>query len=153
MAVNLKKEITKATEELIGLLGVEAEVSVEEDKENEAFRVQIDTEEAGILIGHHGETVYALQFLLAQVVRQRTGEASMVLVNVGDWRQKREETLKGLAQNAAEKVRQTEEPYHLYELTSAERRLVHIELSGEKDVVTESEGEGRERHLVVKPKT
>lgn len=152
MARSLKKEVTKAAGELIDLLGIEAEVGVEEDKENDAFRVQLDTKEAGILIGHHGETIDALQFLLAQIVRQRANETKRILVNVGDWRQKREETLKRLARNAVDKVKQTGEPHHIYDLTPAERRVVHIELSEEKDVVTESEGEGRERHLVVKPK-
>lgn len=153
MATNLIKETGKAAEELINLLGIKGNTSVEEDKENDALRVQVDAEEAGVLIGHHGETIDAFQFLLAQIVRQRTGEAKRLLVNVGDWREKREETLRNLAQNAADKVRQSGEPYHIYDLSPAERRVVHIELTEEKDIVTESEGEGRERHLVVKPKT
>lgn len=149
---NSQKEIQKIAEELLSLLGVKGEVSVEEDKENEALRVQIETEEAGVLIGHYGETIGALQLLLGQIFRQRSGEWHRVLVNVGDWRERREEKLKKLAESIARQAKETGEAQSIFDLSPAERRIVHLTLSSSPDVETESEGEGKERHLVVKPK-
>lgn len=151
-----KKDFIKETEEaiskLLKLLGIKAELGVEEDKENEAIAVQIEAQDPGILIGRHGETIGALQLLLNQVLFQRTGQWRRVLVNVGDWRERRSETLKALAHSAVRRARETGEPQPLLELSAAERRIVHLELSGEDDVTTESEGEGQDRHLVVKLK-
>ena len=78
------------------------------------------------------------------------GEAANILVNVGDWKSKREETLRNIAQTAVGKARNTGVAQHIYDLTPAERRFVHILLTDESEIVAESEGEGRERHLVIK---
>lgn len=146
------QEIEKIAEELLSLMGIEGEVSSEEDSENDAVRVQFETNSAGILIGHHGETIEAFQLLLGQIAHQRTGEWKRVLVNVGDWRERREETLRGLARQVAAKAKETREPQPIPDLTPAERRVVHMELSEDPEIETESEGEGRARLLVVKPK-
>lgn len=147
-----QKELQKAAEELLSLLGIKGEISIEEDKEDDALRVQIEAEEAGVLIGHHGETVGALQLILGQIFHQRTGMWRRVLVNVGDWRERREETLRKLAESVARQAKETGEPQSIFDLSAAERRIVHIALSSDPDIETESEGEGRQRHLVVKPK-
>lgn len=145
--------IKEAAGKLLSLLGVQASVDVSEDKENEAWRVQIETEDAGVLIGHHGETVGALQLLLAQIVYKKEDSWQRILVNVGDWRERREETIRGLARAAAQRAKDTGEPQPIFDLTPAERRIAHLELAEDEDVATESEGEGRERQLVVKPKS
>lgn len=148
----MKDTIKKTAEKLLSLLGVKANVDVVEDKENEAWRVGIETEDAGVLIGHHGETIGALQLLLGQLVYKKKDVWERILVNVGDWRERREETIRGLARSAAQRAKDSGEPQSLFDLTAAERRIVHLELAEDEDVRTESEGEGRERHLVVKPK-
>lgn len=138
---------------MLGVLGIKAEAQVSQDQENEAYLVEINSNEAGVLIGHHGETISAFQLLLGQIVNQKTGEWARILVNVGDWRQRREETLRALAQTLAAKTKETGEPQHIYDLTPAERRIVHIALAEDPEVTTESEGEGRDRHIVIKPKS
>ena len=75
-----------------------------------------------------------------------------VYVNVGDYREKREETLMHMAMRAAERVIATGRSVELPDLTASERRVVHLTLSGDERVETESVGEGNNRTLLVKPK-
>ena len=147
------KKIEKMAEKLLELMGTKAKAAVSEDKENEAFVVNIETEEErGLLIGHHGETINAIQAALGMMVRQEEGEWKRIIVNVGDWRERQEEQLVKLASEVAERAKQTGEPQPLYNLTPAQRRVVHLELSKDAEVTSESTGEGSERYLVVKPK-
>lgn len=151
-AKDSKTEIKKTAQKLLDLLGVKGEVAVGEDKENEALSVNITTDDAGILIGRHGETISAFQVVLGQILQRQTGEWQRVLVDTGDYRTKQQEMLKSMAEQAAERVKQTGDPYTIYDLTSSQRRYVHMVLAEDPQIITESEGEGRERHLVVKPR-
>lgn len=145
--------VKKDANELLSLMGTKATVETEEDKENETFVVKIKTEdEAGLLIGHHGETLNSLQAILGMILRQKTGEWKRVLVNIGDWREKQEEYLKDMAKTTAERAKQTGEAQNLYNLTAAQRRVIHLTLSEDSEVETESVGEGEERYLIIKPK-
>lgn len=146
------KIVQEIVEELLELLRVEAKVEVGEDKENEAVKVQIETEEPGILIGHHGETLNALQLILGLIINKKLEEWQRIIVNVGDYREEREKQLKNLALNTAQKVKFSREPAILTGLSSFERRIIHLALAEHPDIVTESEGEGNYRRLVVKPK-
>lgn len=140
---------------LLRLMGVEAQVEVSEVEENDqkTLEVQISTEhETGLLIGAHGATLNAIQVFLGMALRQQTGEWSRVVVNVGDWKEKQEESLKALAEQAAARARQTGEEQRLYNLNSAQRRIIHMLLSEEQDIETESMGEGEERFLIVRAK-
>ncbi len=145
--------VEKRAEELLSLMGVEAEISVEEDKENEAIKVDISSPDStGLLIGFRGEVISAIQVALGMMVRQETEEWARVIVNVGDWREKQESQLSDLASQTAERARETGEPQTLYNLNPSQRRMVHMALSEEGDIETESFGEGKDRYLVVKPK-
>ncbi|HJX59343.1 hypothetical protein A2V61_03975 [Candidatus Woesebacteria bacterium RBG_19FT_COMBO_47_8] len=145
--------IEDLAKKLLSLMGTKAKVSVEEDKENEATVVNIETEEErGLLIGRHGETLNAIQILLGMMVRSSLGEWKRVVVNVGDWRERQEEQLIKLAKEVADRAKQTGEPQPLYNLSASQRRLIHIELEKDSEVTTESTGEGQDRYLVVTPK-
>jgi len=147
------KKVEAAANKLLELMGTKAKAEASEDKENEAIVVNIETEEErGLLIGHHGETINSLQAALGMMVREETGEWKRVIVNVGDWRERQEEQLVKLASEVAERAKQTGEAQPLYNLTPAQRRIVHIELAKDAEVTTESTGEGTDRYLVVKPK-
>lgn len=152
MAQDQNKLVKDSAETLLDLLGIKGEVSVADDKENEALAVNISTEEAGILIGRHGETISAFQLVLNQIIQKQTGEWQRVLVDTGDYRTKQEDMLKNMAMSAADRVKQTGNPYSLYDLTPGQRRYVHMILGQDPQILTESEGEGRERHLVIKPR-
>ncbi len=153
-----KKENTKdLTEELanklLALMSTAASATVSEDKENAVYKVDIKSEdETGLLIGRRGETLIAIQTVLSMMVKEKTGEWVRIVVNVGDYREKQEDYLGSLAKQAAERAKETGEPQALYNLPADQRRLIHMALSEDPDVTTESQGEGEERYLVVKPK-
>jgi spoIIIJ-associated protein len=145
--------VKEMAEELLRLMGIIATPTVSEDKENDAIIVDIETEEeAGLLIGTRGETLNSLQAVLGMMFRQKTGEWQRIIVNVADWRERQEDRLNELAIQAAERAKTTSDPQPLYNLTSAERRIIHLALADDEDVETESQGEGQERYLVVNPK-
>lgn len=147
------KIIEESAKELLSLMGTSTALSVSFDKENEAYLVDIEGgEETGLLIGRKGDTLHSLQSILSAIMKTKTGEWVRVVVNVGDYNEKEEEYLKGLAQSAAEKAKDSGEPQFLYNLKPAQRRIVHMELSSNSEVTTESQGEGRDRYLVVKVK-
>lgn len=139
-------------EELFSLMSLsDAKIDVEYDKENEAYVVNVDApDETGLLIGKKGETLTSLQVVFGVLLKQKVGEWNRVMVNVGDYREKEEEYLRNLAQSTAQRAKETGEPQSLYNLKAWQRRIVHMALSEDKDLTTESVGEGEERYLVVK---
>ncbi len=144
--------VKEITEELLGRLEVVGTVSVDVD-ETGAYRVHIETEETGLLIGYHGRTLESFQILLGIIVSKKLESWVKVYVNVGDYREKREETLMLMAQRAAERAISMGRPVELSNLSPSERRVIHLTLSGDERVETESIGEGSSRTLLVKPRS
>lgn len=148
-----KEILNNLVNELFDLIGLDISFSINYEKENDAFLVNIDAgEAAGLLIGARGETLNSLQMILGMMLKNELGEWKRIVFNVGDWREKHEEYLKNLALQTAERVRETGQEQSLYNLTPAQRRIIHVALAETEDVVTESVGEGEERYLVVKPR-
>lgn len=148
-----KKTLEKIANELMSLIGTKAKITVTQDKGNDALVVKIEAgDETGLLIGRRGETLASLQMILGMALKQETGEWTRVIVDIGDYKKKEEDYLNSLAESAAKKAKETGDPQPLYNLTAAQRRVVHLALSSDKGVTTESVGEGKERYLVVKPK-
>jgi spoIIIJ-associated protein len=145
------KVIQKVTEDLLKRLELSGTVSVDTD-ETGAYRVHIETAETGLLIGFHGQTLESFQIILGLLASKQTGSWQKVYVNVGDYREKREEALMHMAQHAAERAITLRHPVELARLSAAERRVIHLTLSGDERVTTESVGEGTSRRLIVKPK-
>jgi len=143
--------IKQIAEELLHKLEITGAISVTTD-ESGAYRVHIETEETGLLIGFHGRTLESLQMILGMIVSRKLGKWERVYVNVGDYREKREEALMYMAQRAAERALVSGRPVELTRLSAAERRVIHLTLSGDERVKTESEGEGSERKLIISPK-
>lgn len=151
-ATDQTKQVSEIVQDLLSRLEVESTVDVVVD-ETGAYRVNIDTEETGLLIGHHGKTLESLQLLLGIIVSKKIDQWVKVYVNVGDYREKREETLMHMAQRAADRALAMSRPVELSRLSPSERRIVHLTLSGDERIQTESVGEGDDRILIVKPKT
>lgn len=148
---NLKTQIQKTAEGLFEKLDLPVKLSLQE--ENETLKIDIDTENPGLLIGFHGETLSSLQLILSLMVYKKTGQWTHVSLNVGDYRQRREEQLREMVQRIIETVKSTGQPTSLPYLPSNERRIVHLMVQEKPDVVSESEGEGQNRRVVIKPKT
>jgi spoIIIJ-associated protein len=143
--------VKQTTEDFLKRLDIAGEVTVDVD-ETDAFRVNIQTEETGLLIGYHGKTLESFQILLGMLVSKKLEKWIKVYVNVGDYREKREEALMLMAQRAADRALALGRPVELAHLSPSERRVVHLTLSGDDRVVTESVGESNNRVLMVKPK-
>lgn len=137
-------------EELLARLEVSAKVKVEQVEET--YQVNVETEEPGLLIGYHGETLSSFQLILGLIVYRKLGEWARVVVEVGDYRAKREEQLRQMAETYAAQVVSTGQPLTLPYLPPIERRIIHLTLQDNPDVETVSEGEGNQRRVVVKPK-
>ena len=148
---NPVEEIQRLTEELLAKMGVEAKVAVEEDKKNKMFKISLSSpEDNALLVGRFGRNLEALQTILNLMTANALGEWQRVLVDIDGYRQKREEQLEKMAQEALEKVAATGEPVTFPGLSSFERRVIHLYFKDKPEMETLSEGEGRDRYLVVR---
>jgi spoIIIJ-associated protein len=143
----------KFVDELLTLMASEAKATVSMDEANDTLVVNIDPgEETGLLIGRQGETLLALQSIIGLATKQLLGDWKRVVVDIADWREKQEDHLKSLAETTAQRAIETGEDQPLYNLTPAQRRIVHMALAENEEVTTESVGEGPDRYLVIKVK-
>ena len=146
----MEKTIQEITEELFEKIGSVATVSVE--KEEDLYKVAISTEENALLIGKHGNTLSSLEYVLTQLVSTKEGSFTRIIVEVGGYREEREEYLENLAEKIKQEVLETGVQKSLRGLKPWERRVVHMYLSTDTSLVTESVGEGRDRELLVSKK-
>jgi spoIIIJ-associated protein len=138
-------------ETVLGLLGVEVEVDI--DLEDDGLHCDLNTssDEEGLLIGRHGATLDALQYLTLRVLQAEGLGRMRITLDVGGYRSRREQSLRELAQGVARKVLKTGRPFHFEPMSAMERRVVHLAMLEIGGLRTESEGEGRRRHVVVFP--
>lgn len=146
----MEEKVSELLENILGLLGLEGSFEVEE-KEDAVF-VSIDANEPGKLIGKNGETLAALQLILNLALARQTGESESkrVVVDISGWRQSKEEDLAHKARGWAEKVLETKEEMELLPMPAWQRRIVHMTIEQTPGVVSESVGEGPDRHLVIR---
>jgi spoIIIJ-associated protein len=148
-----KKTLGKILDEILGLIGIDATLDIVDDEKNNAILVNMESpEQTGLIIGTRGETINSLQSIVGIILKNKTGQWKRVVLNVGDWREKQNEKLTQLALQAAERAKSTGQPQHLNNLTPSQRRTVHMFLSEDEEVVTESTGENKERYLIVSKK-
>lgn len=117
------------------------------------FLIHISEEDSSFLIGQYGKNLFALQhiFRLVSVKYADDVSSGMVILDVNNYRRKRDQSIVELARDVAREVEKTKNPITLRPMTGYERRLVHMELSKERNIVTESIGEGEERRILVRP--
>ncbi len=145
------KEIAKKLiQELFDNLGIKDSFDVNES--DESIDIVIDSEDPGLIIGHHGDTLDSIQLVLSLMLAKKLGEFKRVNVEVGDYKKNRSDYLKNLAAQTKDRVLSENQEIFLPNLKSWERREVHMYLSEDPDVISESVGEGKDRTLVVKPK-
>ncbi len=142
--------IQETTHSLLDTLGIISDVTVEQGEQD--VQVVITSEETGMLIGYHGETLEGLQLVLSLIIAKKLGEFIRISVEVGEYKKNREIYLKDMVLQAKERVLTENAPVSLPNLKSWERRVVHLILQDDTDVVSESEGEGRERTLIIRPR-
>lgn len=128
-----------------------APAMVKTSREHGTTVFQLETQKQGILIGKHGKTLNALQYLAQVFIHRAAKNKLSVVVNVGNYREKRQAILKRLAERTAEKVDRTGRPVFLEPMPAFERKQIHSALSKKDYVKTHSEGDEPYRYLVVEP--
>lgn len=143
--------VAENVRQIIEMLGVSATAEV--SKEEDTYIVDISSEDSSLLIGKHGANLESLQFILAVRLKTLTGQDDFgIFVDVDNFRRQKEDRLEKMARQIAEKVGQTGNPEPIYDLSPSERRLIHTILTDNPQVTTISEGEGQDRHLIIKPR-
>jgi spoIIIJ-associated protein len=136
--------------QIVETLGVEADVAARD--EPEAIVVTCSGPDVGLIIGRHGQTIDAIQYLLNVIAYRGHGdEKKDVVVDAAGYRARRQATLETLALRVAERVRESGEPEELEPMTAVERKVVHLHLKEVEGVGTTSEGTEPNRYVVVLP--
>lgn len=132
-------------------MGIKTTITMDVSLTERQVTFHIHTENAGLIIGKHGKILNALQSLAQVLLYQHAKTKFTVIVNVGDYRERRETSLKNLASRTAEKVVRTNLPVSLEPMPAFERKQIHFYLSKNKRVTTHSEGNEPHRYLVIEP--
>ncbi len=126
--------------------------SIESGEEN-IYRLNIESEEPSLLIGRHGENIFALQNIMKNIAWRKLPGDYKITVDVDDYRKRQEENVIKMAERKADFARSSQQPQSLPAMAPYFRRLIHLHLAEKfEDLVTESDGEGDFRHVIIKPK-
>ncbi len=140
----------KYLEDLLSFFGLNTDVyATSEDGEVIELNVP-STHMNGFLIGNHGDTMRSLQYLTSMALRTAGHDLNRVNVDIADYKKQRAGRLEEKAQSWLDDVKESGKERHLPTMNSADRRTIH-KLAGDQGFVTESDGEGRDRHIVLKP--
>lgn len=127
------------------------DISIEVAEEENGAVITLTGEDAGIVIGHHGETLDALQYLVGLVANHVRDDYYRITLNTGNYREKREKTLQGLASRLAQKALATNRKYSLEPMNPYERRIIHTAVQEIEGATSWSEGSDLDRHVVIGP--
>ena len=130
-------------------IGLDVEIDVSQD--GEALVADVVGEDLGILIGRHGQTLDALQYLSAIVVNGHSRTRRQVVVDAEGYRGRREVALRAVADRAAQKAERTRSDVSLKPMTASERKIIHVYLKDDPGVETHSEGDEPQRVVVISP--
>jgi len=137
--------------EMLGHLGVRAEVAFQRPDDGVAASLAVRCEASALLIGKRGQTLDAIEYLVNRIVIREVASTARIEVDVEGYRARRQESLIALARRMADKVRQTGKPATVDLLSPRDRRVVHLALKDEAGVTSRSQGEGFLRKLVILP--
>lgn len=141
------KKLDKSFKELFTLIGIDPKIEI--NITDESVNLNMETEESGIIIGYHGDTLEALEMILGFIAGKTLGKPTRVYLEVGNYKKEREEYLKNLAQQVRDQVLSTSEAVSLPNLKAWERKFLHTYFQNDNEVTTQSTGEGKDRVLEV----
>ena len=140
----------KYLEDLLSFFGLNTDIYAT-NSDDEVIELHVpSTHLNGFLIGQRGETMRALQFMVSNALRNKDYAVSRVNVDVADYKKNRADRVAAKAQEWIKQVKDSGEAMELEPMNPADRRTIH-KLAGEEGIETESVGEGRDRHIVLKP--
>lgn len=149
---NLTAIAQLTVETLIRNMNADASIRVnpaESTDDRESVQVEISGEDSGLLIGNRGETLKAIQFISSLLIRNKS--EGRVFIDVEGYRDRRNASIKALASKVAQRVISTGKAITLEPMTPNERRVVHMTLSENTSVETESTGGGNDRRVTISP--
>ena len=142
----------KYLEDLLSFFGLNTDV-LGSSSDEQVIELNVPSSHLnGFLIGQKGETVRALQFMVSNALRNNEYEVSRVSVDVADYKKQRADRISEQAETWVKQVVDTKEPMHLKPMNAADRRVIH-QLASENNLSSESEGKGRDRHIVLSVKS
>jgi spoIIIJ-associated protein len=139
----------KYLEDLLSFFGLNTDVHATSDDEVIQLGVP-STHLNGFLIGHNGENMRSMQYLVSTALKNNNHAHNRVNVDIADYKKQRADRLRERAEEWVKQVKDSSQPMDLAPMNAADRRIVH-QLAGEHGLLTESIGEGRDRHIVLKP--
>lgn len=140
----------KYLEDLLSFFGLNTDVYATSE-DGEVIELNIpSTHLNGFLIGQRGETMRSLQFLVSSALRSQNLPVTRVNVDVADYKKQRADRLAKTAEEWVKQVQDSGEPYEVRPMNAADRRVVH-KVAADAGLVSDSVGEGRDRHIVLKP--
>jgi len=142
--------VRSVLEGILFRMGLEAKVVAEEMERD--IRLEMKGDSSGLLIGKHGRTLDALQYILNKIYQRRFGEGEKVFVDAENYRKRRVEALENLAFRLSEKVKRRNRALVAGVFNSRDRRVIHMALKGDGLVETESRGDGFYKKLVIRPR-
>jgi spoIIIJ-associated protein len=140
-------EARTLTQDLLKLMGLEATLQVEQEKETIHIKIEGDT--SGLLIGRRGQNLDALQYLITRILNRKGPDKIKVLLDSGDYRSRRKTYLEEVALKMAAKAKQTGKPVVISPLNAHDRRIVHLTLEKDKSLKTISRGEGQLKKMII----
>ncbi|MDD3250024.1 MAG: Jag N-terminal domain-containing protein [Smithellaceae bacterium] len=142
----------KAQELLAGMLSrMTFECLVSATETNETIILSIAGDDSGLLIGRRGQNLDALQYILNKSISKSETERKMIVVDSEEYRKRREESLLDMARRIREKVKKTQKPLSLSHMNAHDRRIIHLALQEDDELITKSRGEGEYRKVIVLP--
>jgi spoIIIJ-associated protein len=127
-------------------------VNSKQEESNEILEVNLSAEDAQVLIGKQGIVLADIQLLLRKILKKGLNREIFLNLDLDSYKKKKEEYLRDLAEDVADEVAFTKRTKEIPMASSFDRRIVHMELGKRDDVIVESEGEGEDRHIVIRPK-
>lgn len=150
-------EIKNFLENLLTIIGfTDFEINIQENPQDKLIQFSLKTDTnvdySGLLIGRDGENLQALEYLLNILLRKNTEDPSWrIILDVNNYRAIQEEKLREVARKIAHQVAITNQIVELPPMRARDRRIIHLEIALRSDVMTESIGEDKERHIIIKP--
>lgn len=134
---------------ILSEIGIRANIS--SYSEDETVYIDVSGKDVGAVIGRHGETLDSIQYLTNVVMNRKSEEHYRLVLDIGGYRKRREDTLVSLAKRTASKVVKVGKSYEMEPMNAAERRIIHFALQDFSGVTTFSEGEEPDRCVIISP--
>ncbi|HOM77732.1 KH domain-containing protein [Patescibacteria group bacterium] len=145
--------LKKTLEEIFSFMGVDPDFTIDDNDDENSLAVKIWNEDLSFLIGYRGNCLKALKYYLSLVINKETQEDGWTRVNVDidGYVERRQEKIEEITRNYIDKVRFFGQEIHMPNMDSSERFMVHNYVGNYPDIISQSEGQGFSRHVVLKP--